>query len=293
MNNIDHETLQYLINHKVDLLAFMNLSGRFTEDQYFTDEYYEKLKKYYRKNCKLYHPDKLRNASHEEHIEQTFKFSLNSAIYSILSNRQLYNEYKKSTELITHTHTDLKNNFKNTKDEIINIITETSKNKTYEEAVKDKETLHGITRKGTTGNATQFRDKEIDINTFTKMLTNYEADRVNFSTSIKNNHAKNKTLEFNEAFENNVLKETTETTIVPFCETTCMLTAAFDIKHHSYNDLYASAGGDNTIDKSFALLSSHIDKNKQFSDKINYDEAIQRYQSTTAELTELVKKSKK
>ena len=303
MNNIDHETMKYLLNNKVDLFAFMNLSGRFTEDQYFTNEYNEKLKKYYRKNCKLYHPDKLQNASPEEHKEQSFKFSLNSAIYRILSDRELYNEYKKSTELTAKTSMDLKDDYKNSRVEIQRMIAESCKNKSYEDLVKEKESLHGITRDGTVGNNVQFRDKELDMDTFTKMLSNYEADRAKFSTTLQNEHDKKKSLaydekKFNEAFENSLLTDIMKepakgTAIVPFCETTGTLTMAFDLDKHSYDSLYTPATLENTIDKSFDLLSSHIDRSKQFNDKVDYEEAIKRYQSTTVELGEMVKKSKK
>ena len=285
MNNIDHETMKYLLNNKVDLFAFMNLSGRFTEDQYFTDEYNEKLKKYYRKNCKLYHPDKLQNASSEEQQEQSFKFSLNAAIYRILSDKELYNEYKKSTELTVKTNIDLKNDFKNAKDEITHIIEESRKNKSFEERVKEKEALHGITREGTVGNTTQFKDKEIDMDTFTKLLSNYEAERNKFNGTLYNEHDKKKAQEYNDTADDKkfnekkfnkdfddalltdiMLPQTAQSAIVPFCETTGTLTTAFNIEQHSYDTLYAPASNGG-IEKSFELLSTHIDKNKHFGHK--------------------------
>lgn len=300
MNNIDHETMKYLLKYKVDLFAFMNLSNRFTEDQYFTTPYMEALKRHYRKNCKIYHPDKLRNASVEEQTEQTFKFSLNSAIYRILSDKELLDEYKKSTELIGKTNIELKEDYKNTRDEIAQMITNISKKKSYEEVAREKEQLHGISRENTIGNASQFKDKEIDIATFTKMISIYESDREEFTNALQNEHDKNKAKEydekiFNKEFDNalSVDVAVAETTIVPFCEISGTLTTAFDYEKQSYDTLYVSASDGNQIDKSFELPSANIDRKKQINDKINFEDAIKRYQLATIELGDIVKKSKK
>lgn len=303
MNNIDHETMKYLLSNKVDLFAFMNLSGRFTEDQYFSDKYNEKLKKYYRKNCKLYHPDKLHNASPEEQREQSFKFSLNSAIYRILSDRELFSEYKKSIALTSKTNIDLKSDYYDSRDEIIRIIEDARNSKSFEERVKDKELLHGINRDNTNGNATQFKDKELDMDTFTKLLTNYEAERVKLTTDLQNQFNNSKSVSFDEKKFNQKFEDSLLVNTEPTAQNVTMITSSsgvsggiltntFDINRNSYDTLYEEPKS-NTIDNSFVLLSSHIDKTQKFDTPIDYEEAIKRYQSRTIELSEIVKKSKK
>lgn len=284
-SNIDPIVMKYIIDNKIDLFVFMNLENKFSEDEYFTDRYIEKLKRHHRRNSTKFHPDKNQNCSPEEQKENIFKFYLNNTILKILSHREIWNEYKSLIQSTSKTSIELKKEFKNNKDEIRAIFENDTK--TYEEKAREKEKQHGIIIA---------KDEPIDMKTFATMLESYERDRQQFKNDLqhtikKEEYDKNK---FNETFDAMLIGDISNSNhnnaIMPYCETVGTISNVFDIEKQSYDILYSMAG---TFDSSFELLSSHIDKNKPINDMNNYEEAIKNYHNTTKEIDEQILAAKK
>jgi hypothetical protein len=281
MNNIDFGTVKYLINNKIDLFAFMHMTGKFTEDQYFTDEYVHQLKKYYRRNCKQFHPDKLHDASSEEIQNQAFNFSLNNAIFKILGNREAYYEYCGIVKSNTKSHFNLKADAKQSHEKI--------SNESYENIVKKIEKKHGINdAKDIIRVGSQFKDAQIDINTFKKMCDDYTKERNSSQLEFAKKNTGNNRETFNIDFDNLIVNEIMKTDIVPY-ENASTEIGHFDYNNNSYESLYVS--DDKGIDKSFKLPSAEIDKKVKIN--MSVEEALKNYELTTTEITNMVKQGKK
>jgi hypothetical protein len=265
----------------------MNMKDKFTEEEYFSEEYFERLKKCYKRNCKKYHPDKLNeNASPEETKQLAFLFSLNKAIYAILLDRDVYNEYKEVVRLSTRTNIDLKNDYKQASREIRKMFEESSDKRSFEEKARERDAIHLREAKL----AQQLDSNPIDVNTFSQMLSEYERQRASLKLPERPTDEYDPD-EFNKNFNENISTnvQSYNTEIVPYCEVAgAALSTQFNFEYNSYDQLYAlSTEG---IDQSFQLLSSHIDNNKHINDKLDYEEAIKRYHNETTKINDAVTK---
>jgi hypothetical protein len=287
MESVNFEVIKYIVNQKLDLKVFMGIDK---DEEMFTKKYLKELKRCYKKNCLKYHPDKIENATEEEMEELTRNFTLNKVIYTILSEKEVYDHFQENLKNLDHKdHNDLKETFKSKgNDYIKELIAEATGGKTFDELSKEKEIEHG---------ATNLSLDAIPQEEFNNKLEDYMKSRDNLYEEIKikkldinvENNADFMKL-FNKEFENNVNTNTNiSNEIMAYNDANSLVnTNVFDYQNTNYSSLYSGNGG---YSQSFELLTSNVPK--YVDSNISFEELMRQREKTTNEIESFLKKCEK
>lgn len=287
MESVNFEIIKHIIKEKIDLKEFMGIDK---DEEMFTKKYHKELKKCYKKNCLKYHPDKVENATEEEMEQLTRNFTLNKVIYSILSEKEIYDHFLENLKNLDHKdHNDLKESFnKLSDDDIKKLIKEASNGKTFEELSREKDLEHGLTNHSI--DAIPVDQFNLTLDDYTKKRDNLyneiKLSKLNIETNDNNEFMKL----FNKQFEENVMSANAlSNEIMAYNDVNQLIsTNVFDFQNTNYNSLYVNNGGYNN---SFDLLTSNVPK--YVDNNVSYEEMLRRRQQTTDEIENFLTKKDK